>query len=57
MLTDELREMIVSRQPIRALKEVARRGGTEFLREAAVDLVFAGRTNLEEIDRVVSPLV
>jgi len=52
LLTDELREMIVAREPIRALKEVARRGGTRFLREAAVALVREGRTSLEEINRV-----
>lgn len=52
VLTDELREMIVAREPIRALKEVARRGGTRFLRDAAVELVREGRTSLEEIDRV-----
>src|SRR5262245_16337687 len=38
-LTDELREMIVAREPIRGLKEVARRGGTTFLRDAALALV------------------
>jgi general secretion pathway protein E len=52
VLTDELREMIVAREPIRALKEVARRGGTRFLRDAAVELVRQGHTSLEEIDRV-----
>ncbi len=52
MLTDELRELIVGRAPIRNLKETARRGGTHFLREAAVALVKGGRTNLEEINRV-----
>ncbi len=52
MLTDELRELIVGRAPIRTLKETSRRGGTHFLREAAVALVGAGRTNLEEINRV-----
>lgn len=52
MLTDELREMIVAREPIRALKETARRGGTRFLRDAAVALVRDGRTSLEEINRV-----
>lgn len=52
VLTDELREMIVAREPIRALKEVARRGGTRFLRDAAVELVREGKTSLEEIDRV-----
>ena len=52
MLTDELREMIVARAPIRSLKDAAKRNGTHFLREAAVDLVRAGRTSLEEINRV-----
>ncbi|MFL6693012.1 MAG: GspE/PulE family protein, partial [Ramlibacter sp.] len=51
-LTDELREMIVARQPIRVLKDAARRGGTRFLRDAAVDLVKQGRSSLEEINRV-----
>ena len=52
MFTDELREMIVGREPIRRLKETARANGTHFLREAAVDLVRQGRTDLEEINRV-----
>jgi len=51
-LTDELREMIVAREPIRALKEVARRGGTRFLRDAAIALVREGKTSLEEVNRV-----
>jgi len=52
VLTDELREMIVAREPIRALKDAARRGGTRFLRAAAITLVREGRTSLEEINRV-----
>jgi general secretion pathway protein E len=52
VLTDELREMIVAREPIRALKDVARRGGTRFLRDAAVALVREGKTSLEEVNRV-----
>ena len=52
VLTDELREMIVTRQPARLLKEAARRGGTRSLREAAMNLVREGRTSLEEINRV-----
>jgi len=52
ILTDELREMIVAREPIRNLKEAARRGGTRFLRDAAVELVQDGLTSLEEINRV-----
>jgi general secretion pathway protein E len=52
VLTDELREMIVARRLIRELKELARRGGTTLLRDAALALVRDGRTSLEEINRV-----
>lgn len=52
MLNDELRELIVSRAPIRNIKEVARANGTRFLRESALELAAAGRTTLEEINRV-----
>ena len=52
MLDDRLREMIVSRAPIRQLKDAARANGTHFLREAALDLVRAGATDLKEINRV-----
>jgi general secretion pathway protein E len=51
-LNDELREMIVAREPIRVLKELAHRNGTHFLREAAVNLVRRGETTLQEINRV-----
>ncbi|MCE3603614.1 GspE/PulE family protein [Massilia sp. P8910] len=52
MLNDELRELIVSRAPIRSIKEAARSNGTIFLRESAIELASAGRTTLEEINRV-----
>jgi len=52
VLTDEIRELVATRAPIRAIKEAARRNGTRSLREAALDLVRAGRTTLEEINRV-----
>ncbi|MGN2390322.1 GspE/PulE family protein [Pelomicrobium sp. G1] len=52
MLDDELRELIVARTPVRRLKEAARRAGTRFLREAAVDLVRQGITTLQEANRV-----
>ncbi len=51
-LNDEIREMIVAREPIRVIKEAAQRNGTRFLREAAVDLVRRGETTLQEINRV-----
>ena len=51
-LTDEIREMIVARAPIRALKEQARREGTRFLREVALELVRQGHTTLQEVNRV-----
>lgn len=51
-LDDELREMIVGRQPVRQVKEAARRKGTRNLTEAALDVVRSGRTTLEEVRRV-----
>ncbi|MFN0039712.1 MAG: GspE/PulE family protein [Burkholderiales bacterium] len=52
LLNDELRELIVARQPIRVIKEAARKLGTRDLREAALDLVRSGETTLSEINRV-----
>ncbi|MGZ5198332.1 MAG: GspE/PulE family protein [Telluria sp.] len=51
-LTDEIREMIVARAPIRAMKEQARLQGTRFLRDVALDMVREGRSTLQEINRV-----
>lgn len=52
ILDDELREMIVARDPIRKLKEAARRNGLRVLRESAIEAVANGETTLEEINRV-----
>lgn len=52
LLDDELRQMIVERQPITRVKELARRRGLRLLRESALELVREGRTSLEEINRV-----
>lgn len=51
-LTDEIREMIVARAPIRALKEQARLQGTRFLRDVALELVKHGHSTLQEVNRV-----
>jgi general secretion pathway protein E len=52
IFTDEMRELIAGRAPIREIKTAAAAQGTRFLREAAVDLVREGVTTLEEINRV-----
>jgi len=52
VLDDELRELIVSREPIRRIKEVASSKGMQFIRQAALDLVRSGQTTLEEINHV-----
>jgi general secretion pathway protein E len=52
LLTDEIRELIVARAPIRALKEAAFRSGVKTLRQAALDMARRGETTLEEINRV-----
>ncbi len=52
MLDDALRELIVARAPVRQIKEAARRNGTRFLRDAAVELFLDGLTTLDEVNRV-----
>ena len=52
ILNDEIRELIIARAPVRALKEAARASGTRFLREAAFDAVRRGESTLQEINRV-----
>ncbi len=52
VLNDELRELIIARAPARRLKEAAKAAGTIPLREAALALVDAGETTMEEINRV-----
>ena len=49
LLTDEIRELIVARAPIRALKEAAFRSGVKALRQAALDMARRGETTLEEM--------
>jgi len=51
-LNDEIRELIVAREPIRRIKDAARRNGTRFLRESALDMVARGDTTLQEVNRV-----
>lgn len=52
LLTDETRELIIARAPVRALREAALHAGTVFLREAALELVKRGETTLQAINRV-----
>jgi general secretion pathway protein E len=52
VLDDDLRELIVARAPARKLREAARAAGTVPLRDAAMALMQAGETTLEEINRV-----
>jgi general secretion pathway protein E len=52
LMNDELSELIVARAPARRLREAARAAGTLPLREAALQLVAAGETTLEEANRV-----
>ena len=53
-LDDELRELIVSREPVRRIKEAARDKGTRLMRDVGLDLVRSGETSLQELNRVVS---
>ncbi|HEY4371517.1 MAG TPA: GspE/PulE family protein, partial [Burkholderiales bacterium] len=51
-LTDRLREMIAEKASIVVIKEEARKGGTRFLRDVALDMARAGQTTLAEVARV-----
>jgi general secretion pathway protein E len=53
LLDDELREMIVTKEPVRRVKEAAYRKGTRVLRDVGMDLVRRGETTLQELNRVV----
>jgi general secretion pathway protein E len=44
--------MVVEKQPIRVIKEAARRNGTRRLRDVAMELVRRGETTLAEVKRV-----
>jgi general secretion pathway protein E len=52
IMNDEIRELIVGRQPVRLIREAASRNGTRFLRDGALDLVINGESTLTEINRV-----
>ncbi|AFI84467.1 type II/IV secretion system protein [Methylophaga nitratireducenticrescens] len=51
---DHIRELIVTREPVRKIKEAAYANGTKTMREAALILVKQGETTLEEINRVTT---
>ncbi|MNN15845.1 Type II secretion system protein E [compost metagenome] len=51
-LDDEIRQMIIERQPVARIKAVACSRGLVLLRGSALALVRDGRTTLEEINRV-----
>ncbi|WP_110971055.1 GspE/PulE family protein [Pseudomonas huaxiensis] len=51
-LDDDLRQMIVERQPLSRIKAHACQRGLRLLRGSALELVREGRTTLEEINRV-----
>ncbi|MEO8627463.1 MAG: GspE/PulE family protein, partial [Betaproteobacteria bacterium] len=47
VLNDEIRELITSREPIRRVKEAARKNGTRFLRDSALEVVRSGESTLQ----------
>ena len=51
-LSDDIREHIIARASIRALKELALKQGMRFLRDVALELVRDGQTTLQEVNRV-----
>ena len=54
VLNDEIREAIISRAPVRQLKELAARSGVRLMRQSALELARRGETTLEEVNRVTT---
>jgi type IV pilus assembly protein PilB len=51
-MSDHIRQMILERRPATEIKQAAREEGMTFLRDSALDKVFAGVTTLREINKV-----
>ncbi len=51
-MSDRIRQMIVERRPAAEIKQAAREEGMTFLRDSALEKVFAGLTTLREINKV-----
>jgi type IV pilus assembly protein PilB len=51
-LSDHIREMIIERRPTSEIKRAAHDEGMTFLRDSALEKVFAGTTTLKEINKV-----
>jgi len=51
-MSDRIRQMILERRPAAEMKQAAREEGMTFLRDSALEKVFAGVTTLREINKV-----
>ena len=51
-MSDRIRQMIVEQKPVVEMKQAAREEGMTFLRDSALEKVFAGVTTLREINKV-----
>jgi len=51
-MSDRIRQMILERRPAAEVKQAAREEGMTFLRDSALEKVFAGKTTLREINKV-----
>jgi type II secretory ATPase GspE/PulE/Tfp pilus assembly ATPase PilB-like protein len=51
-MSDRIRQMILERRPAAEIKQAAREEGMTFLRDSALEKVFAGITTLREINKV-----
>jgi type II secretory ATPase GspE/PulE/Tfp pilus assembly ATPase PilB-like protein len=51
-MSDHIRQLILERRPASEIKQTAREEGMTFLRDSALEKVFAGTTTLREINKV-----
>jgi len=51
-LSDDIREMILTRKPLSEVRKRAKAEGMTFLREVGIQKVFHGVTSLKELNKV-----
>ena len=51
-MSDRIRQIVLERRPAVEIKQAAREEGMTFLRDSALEKVFAGVTTLREINKV-----
>ena len=54
IIDDEIRDLIIKKESSAVIKKAAMKNGFEPIRKSALDLLFAGKTSIEEIVRAIN---